>query len=89
MADPTDEGDRDEAEAKVESAEESAEAARPKAKKRSGKGRSKGVKAKEQEEAKVAAAPNASGDRAGYLVGHAVIWLGVLGSVAYFMAKGR
>lgn len=56
------------------------------AKPKKGKGKGKSVEA-------LKAPAEGEGDEASgrrsYLLGHAVIWLGVLGSVAYLMARGR
>lgn len=93
MADPTDsEARAEEIDQTEKPGEAKAEVPRDKPKKRSGKGRSKGDKAKGSAGAAIeapAAEAKASEGRAAYLAGHAVIWLGVLGSVAYLIARGR
>jgi hypothetical protein len=70
---------------------------RAKAKKRSGKARGKSKPKgdtsadvpRKDEATKDAPAGAAAGRDLRYLLGHAVIWVGVLGAVAYLMAKGR
>lgn len=92
------EGDAGPDEATSAAKDEERSEERAKAKKRSGKGRGKSKAkgdssadaSKKDEASKEAPAGSAAASRDfRYLMGHAVIWLGVIGAVAYLMAKGR
>lgn len=58
------------------------------AKPKKAKGKSKGKSVEALKAPAEGEGDEASGRRS-YLLGHAVIWLGVLGSVAYLIARGR